>query len=91
MLACHRSQMFEWLPFNQRLSHEVPDDEAGRRRWLHNWYGERLRPQADRYRTELVARYGDARGRAIEFAEVFEISEYAARLDERLRAALFPE
>jgi LmbE family N-acetylglucosaminyl deacetylase len=91
MLACHRSQMFEWLPFNQRRSHEVPDDEVGRRRWLHNWYSEHLRPQADRYRKELVARYGETRGRQIEFAEVFEISEYAATLDDRSRAVLFPE
>jgi LmbE family N-acetylglucosaminyl deacetylase len=91
MLACHRSQMFEWLPFNQRLSHELPDDEPGRRGWLRNWYVERLRPQAARYRRELVSRYGEARGQAIEFAEVFEVSEYGAPLDEGLRAALFPE
>jgi LmbE family N-acetylglucosaminyl deacetylase len=91
MLVCHRSQMFEWLPYNQGLSHEVPDDETGRRSWLRNWYLERLRPQADRYRRELIERYGDLKGRQIEFAEVFEISEYAARLTNDLRQRLFPE
>jgi LmbE family N-acetylglucosaminyl deacetylase len=91
MLACHRSQMFEWLPFNHRVSQELPDDEPGRRGWLRNWYAERLRPQADRYRKELVARYGESRGPAIKFAEVFEISEYAAPLDADLRERLFPE
>ncbi|HWB10367.1 MAG TPA: PIG-L deacetylase family protein [Pirellulales bacterium] len=91
MLACHRSQVFEWLPFNQRLSHQLPNDEPGRRRWLRDWYLERLRPQADRYRQELVERYGEAHGNAIEFAEVFEISEYAAPLDETLRERLFPQ
>jgi LmbE family N-acetylglucosaminyl deacetylase len=91
MLACHRSQMFEWLPFNQRLSHQLPEDEPSRRRWLRDWYLERLRPQADRYRKELIARYGEARGSAIEFAEVFEISEYGAPLDNALGDTLFPE
>ena len=91
MLACHESQMFEWLPYNQGLSHEVPHDEASRRRWLRNWYVERLHPQADRYRRELIERYGDQRGRAVEFAEVFEISEYAASLTSELRDRLFPE
>src|SRR5581483_9144549 len=82
MLACHRSQMFEWLPVNQRLSHQVPADEAGQRRWLGDWYTDRLRPQADRYRNQLVARYGEIHGQAIQFAEVFEVSEYAAPLSE---------
>jgi LmbE family N-acetylglucosaminyl deacetylase len=91
MLACHQSQMFEWLPFNQGLSHEVPHDEAGRHRWLRNWYIERLRPQADRYRQQLIQRYGEPRGREVEFAEVFEISEYAASLTADWRACLFPE
>ncbi|HVA45008.1 MAG TPA: PIG-L deacetylase family protein [Pirellulales bacterium] len=91
MLACHRSQFFEWLPFNQGISAEVPADEAGQRDWLRRWYLDRLRPQADRYRRELIARYGDPRGRAVEFAAVFEISEYAAPLDAMWRQRLFPE
>jgi N-acetylglucosamine malate deacetylase 1 len=91
MLACHRSQMFEWLPFNQGLTHELPNDEHGLRNWLSNWYLDRLRPQANRYRSELVARYGPARGRQVEFAEAYEISEYAAPLDDNLKERLFPE
>ena len=91
MLGCHRSQVFEWLPFNQGVAGQVPADASGQREWLRDWYLGWLRPQAERYRQPLVARYGDERGREIEFAEVFEISEYAAPLDHVLRERLFPE
>lgn len=90
MLACHRSQFFEWLPFNLNIAHLVPDGERAQREWLREGYLGRLRPQADRYREELIARYGE-RGRQVEYAEVFEISEYAAPLDSVSRARLFPD
>ena len=89
MLACHESQVFEWLPFNQGISDQVPADGATRLEWLHDWYTARLRPMADRYRGELVRTHGEARGAKIEFAEVYEISEYAAPLDEDARRRLF--
>ena len=73
------------------LAEQVPATEAGRRAWLNDGYRARLRPQTDRYRQELLARYGETRGRQVEFAEVFEISEYAAPLDTRSRERLFPE
>ncbi|HEV3004300.1 MAG TPA: PIG-L deacetylase family protein [Pirellulales bacterium] len=90
MLACHRSQFFEWLPFNRGVSDEVPGDEARKRRWLRDWYLGLLRPQADRYRAELIARYGPQRGAAVEYAEVFEISEYGTALDDAARERFFP-
>jgi len=89
MLACHRSQVFEWLPFNRGILDQLPADEAGKRAWLRGWFSGYLRPQADRYRQELVATYGE-RGPQVEFAEVFEISEYAAQPDAKELARLFP-
>ena len=38
---------------------------------------------------ELIAKYGQKRGSSIEFAEVFEISEYAAPLEDGARLRLF--
>jgi LmbE family N-acetylglucosaminyl deacetylase len=90
MLACHASQVFEWLPFNRGGAEQVPAGAAARRAWLRDWYMAYLRPQADRYRQELVATYGQTRGAAIEYAEVFEVSEYAAPLDPAARWRLFP-
>jgi N-acetylglucosamine malate deacetylase 1 len=89
MLACHVSQVFEWLPFNRGLLHTVPTDAAGRRQWLRGWIAERLREQADRWRSELIAVYGPQRGAAIEFAEAYEISEYGSPLDDAGRQRLF--
>jgi LmbE family N-acetylglucosaminyl deacetylase len=90
MLACHRSQFFEWLPFNRGGSAEVPADEAGKLAWLRDWYLGLLRPQANRYRAELLTRYGAERAATVEYAEVFEISEYASPLNDAERRRLFP-
>ncbi|MFV2071016.1 MAG: hypothetical protein ACC645_28950, partial [Pirellulales bacterium] len=60
------------------------------RRWLRSWYARQVEPRADRFRAALMETYGEGRGREIEFAEIFEISEYGTQPDaERLRM-LFP-
>ncbi len=90
MLACHRSQVYEWLPFNTGTADTLPADETARRTWLAQWYAALVRPNTDRYRDALIATYGSKRGQAIQFAEVFEISEYASPLDADARRRLFP-
>jgi LmbE family N-acetylglucosaminyl deacetylase len=90
MLACHRSQVFEWLAYEEGVLDTVPADEAGKLVWLREWYLQHIRPRADRFRAQLIAAFGEARGRQIEAAEVFEISEYAAQPDAARRERLFP-
>lgn len=89
MLACHQSQVFEFLPFNQRVAEQVPQEEAARRQWLRTWYGNIIRPRANRFRDALVRQYGELHGRQVAWAEAFEISEYAAPLDDATRERLF--
>jgi len=89
MAACHRSQVFEWLPYNQGVLGQVPQREEERPAWARRLYTEYARPRADRYRKELIAVYGPERGGRIEYAEVFEISEYASPLDDAGRRRLF--
>lgn len=90
MLACHKSQVFEWLPYNRSELADVPLGETGRKRWLKSHVVERLRRQTDRYRREIAEAYGLAAAKSIEFAEPYEISEYASPLTAELRKKLFP-
>jgi LmbE family N-acetylglucosaminyl deacetylase len=90
MFACHASQVYEWLPFNLGILEQVPREEAARFAWLYAQYAAHLRPMADRCRERLVATYGAERGRAVEYAEAFEASEYAAPFDDAARRRLFP-
>jgi LmbE family N-acetylglucosaminyl deacetylase len=90
MLHCHPSQFYEWLPFNAGHLHQVPADDAERRRWLAERIGRRIRPLADRYRDLVVAAYGPGSGGQIQYIEAFEVSEYGAPLDAAERARLFP-
>ncbi len=89
MLACHESQVFEWLPYNQRIEDQVPQDAAERLDWLRQWYAQRPRQVAQRFREALLEQYGPA-GDAVEYAEAFEVSEYASPLDACARRRLFP-
>jgi len=91
MLACHRSQVFEWLPYLDGTTDRVPQDATERRAWLRAWYAVCVRPRADRFRQELIAAYGEARAQAIEFAEVYEISQYGAQPDRQTLQRLFPQ
>ncbi len=34
MLCCHRSQVFEWLPYTRGIEDQVPEDESERRAWV---------------------------------------------------------
>jgi N-acetylglucosamine malate deacetylase 1 len=89
MLACHCSQMFEWLPWLEGALDRVPQDDGQRRVWLRQWYAKQIRPRADRCRRELIAAFGRDRGGRIEFAEMYEISEYGSPLDPAARQRLF--
>ena len=90
MLACHRSQVFEFLPYNLGSTVEVPDDENAKIAWLTDWFTAHIHPRAAHFRNALVDQYGPSRGAAIRWVEAFEISEYASALDSEARQRLFP-
>ena len=89
MLACHASQVFEWLAYEQGLLETLPADDAGRIAWLKAWYTNYIRPRVAHFRDEISRAFGDA-GSPLEFVEAFEISEYALRPDATLLQHLFP-
>lgn len=90
MLACHRSQFFDWLPYNRGELEQVPSGAEQQRRWLREWTGNLIEPLADRYREQLVAAYGEAPGRRIRYVEAFETCEYGSPLTPARRRKLFP-
>ena len=90
MLACHRTQVFEWLPYEAGVLADVPEADAERIPWLRQWYRQHMLPRAERFRPDLIAAYGAERGGRIEFCEVYELSEYAAAADLARRQQLFP-
>lgn len=86
IVMAHESQFFEWLPYNAGTLDQVPDDEAGRRRFLHAWLDERNRRAADacrERRPELVPA-------GCEFVEAFQISEYGRQPTAAELERLFP-
>lgn len=88
MLACHRSQFFEWLAYNAGYEDRLPAGKEERFAFLLDWYRDHLRPMADLHRDRVVEVFGDPMGHEIDFVEVYEVSEYAASLDEEARRRL---
>lgn len=88
MLHCHTSQVYEWMPYNQDQSTEVPVSEAERRAWLPVFQGGLN--DAERLRAPLAAAYGTERANSIKYAEAFEVCPYGARLTAESRARLWP-
>ena len=81
MFHHHTSQAYEWVPWTQELLDQVPKGDAARRKWLFDQWAPRYAAVADRFRSQLVERYGQAKGEKVRYAEAFEGCEYGAPLD----------
>lgn len=84
----HKSQMYEWLPFNQGILDQVPASDSDRRKWL----GETRKGGSDAtpYRAKLIELYGPERGAKIKYCEAFEDSGYGAKLTKENLTYYFP-
>jgi LmbE family N-acetylglucosaminyl deacetylase len=84
----HKSQMYEWLPFNQGILDQVPSSDADRRIWL----GKTRKPEFDAspYRDKLIELYGKEKGSKIKYCEAFEDSGYGAKLTKENMTHYFP-
>jgi LmbE family N-acetylglucosaminyl deacetylase len=84
----HKSQMYEWLPFNRGDLDQVPKTDAERRAWLGKTRsgGSEAAP----YRAKLIELYGEEKGSVIKYCEAFQDSGYGARLTKENMKIYFP-
>jgi N-acetylglucosamine malate deacetylase 1 len=84
----HKTQMYEWLPYNRGVLDQVPASDADRRVWL----GETRKKafEADPYREKLKELYGSEKGSKIKYCEAFQDSGYGTRLSKENMSYYFP-
>lgn len=87
-LACHESQLFEWLPYT--LCEAAPQGAAARRDYLERFYQYFNGPLRTRHRDVVESIYGAEAAAKIEVIEAFEPCEYGSPLTPELRSRLFP-
>ena len=91
MFRAQESQVFEWLAYTAGNIGDIPEDPAERDEWIRKETSlKRSYEMADRFRAQLIARYGEERGAAVQAAEGFEISEYGRQPREGELDELFP-
>ena len=75
-LDAHASQFYEWLPWVDGRSADVPNTDRERRQWLAETWTVQLTPNV---LAALHSRYGQAKAQRIARAEAFELCEYGRR------------
>jgi LmbE family N-acetylglucosaminyl deacetylase len=84
----HKSQMYEWLPFNRGVLDQVPATDSERRIWLGKTRA--VGSEAGPYRDKLIEQYGKEKGSQIKYCEAFEDSGYGTRLTKENIKFYFP-
>lgn len=69
----------------------VPDGDAERRDFIRDWLIDRDADVATEHRDLLLARYGEEKGRAIQYAEAFELCQYGRQPAPGELDELFPQ
>ncbi|MGI6336007.1 MAG: PIG-L deacetylase family protein [Eubacteriales bacterium] len=91
MFRAQESQVFEWLAYTNGNLADIPADPDARDAWIRTETSlKRSYEGADRFRQELIAKYGELRGSKVKAAEAFELSEYGRQPADGELAELFP-
>jgi LmbE family N-acetylglucosaminyl deacetylase len=84
------SQVYEWLPWLNGTLDSVPDDAAGRLRWLKKQWGPFFAQPAKQGTKALTKWYGPKRAAKVKYAELFELCEYGSQPSAAEIRRLFP-
>lgn len=89
MFDKHKSQFYEWLPFNRGVLDQVPKNLTTRRKWLGEDYKKNSNG-AFLYRDKLVEIYGERNASRVKYVEAFEDSCYGSQLTKDNLTYYFP-
>lgn len=84
------SQFGDADSWQARYGRNVPADDAGRKAFLLDIVKQRNANEANQYRDLLVKLYGEQKGRAIKYAETFELNQYGASATVDQLKQMFP-
>lgn len=86
MLAAHECQVFDFLPYNRGYRDPIPESDEDRETWLKAWYLEVIQARQSRFAQRIEELFA---GRGVRYVECYEVSEYAAGLDDAALNHLF--
>lgn len=84
------SQFYEWNPWLFGYLDQVPREKAARLEWTRNRTARRAAELADRFRPKPVELLGAEKGRAVRYAEAFEVCEYGTQPGRDELRRIFP-
>ena len=84
------SQFGDADSWQARYGRNVPTDEAGRKAYLIEGVKQRNVDVANQFRDLLVKLYGEQKGKAIKYAEAFELNQYGANATQDQLKGMFP-
>jgi LmbE family N-acetylglucosaminyl deacetylase len=87
MLSCHRSQVYEWLPWIGSFQEGQRDTDE---KAIYDSLLDDDIECAKECRSQLIEKYGVQIGESIKYAEAFEISEYGGSLSKEEINRYFP-
>lgn len=90
MLACHESQVFEWLAYEEGTLDSIPHSKAERLEWARGWFAKHMQNRVEHFRDDICRFFGKEMGEQLQFVEVCEISEYGTIPDRKRYRELFP-
>jgi LmbE family N-acetylglucosaminyl deacetylase len=73
------SQFYEWNPWLFGYLAEVPKDKAARLEWTRKRAERSSGSLANRFRAKLIELLGDEKGKAVKYAECFQLCEYGSQ------------
>jgi LmbE family N-acetylglucosaminyl deacetylase len=84
------SQFYEWNPWLFGYLAQVPKEKAARLEWTQKHAADRSGRLADRFRPKLIELLGAEKGKAVKYAESFEVCEYGTQPSPAELMHIFP-